>query len=70
MDCLMIVLGGHVTVKHRNDVLCQYKPEQIVALGSLGKQCLTMLTDLDLPPQDLNVYYGPTVKLTSSEKPY
>lgn len=60
MDNLLIVINGRLCVQSRDTGhrLCYYEKDEIVAGGSLGLQFLSMSSDIDVSPRNLNKYFG------------
>lgn len=67
MDSMFIILEGNVDVRNcRNgEIICTYKPNEIVALGCMGTHRVNMHEDLDVNPKSLRHYFGQPVKLTA-----
>ena len=60
MDSLVIVLGGYVNVQCpvTQGIIYSYNKDEIIAMGSLGLQRVSLHSDIDMASRDLNHYFG------------
>lgn len=72
MDSMLIVLEGNVDVRNSKtgEIVCSYKPNEIVALFSMDTHLLNIHEDIQVNPKSLNHYFGQPVKLTSQDRPF